>query len=180
MNHIRRSLALIAFALAAMSTVAVTPACGGATNLAILDDVGSGGDSSLPDVFSITTTAEYEKEHDLLLIADGPHPGGPPEPSTISVYDSMGAGKTLVTNEGGAPSWTPDGRIIYSSTRGGTPQIWIMDADGGHAEQVGNLAADMMPLMPQMARNGLVAFMGVADRPDSNAGIWVMQRDGSG
>jgi TolB protein len=33
-------------------------------------------------------------------------------------------------------SWTPDGRIVYSSRSGDTDQIWIMDAEGSNQKQL--------------------------------------------
>ena len=40
-----------------------------------------------------------------------------------------GADRKLLANPGFMPSWTPDGRIIFTSPRSGSPQIWIMDAE---------------------------------------------------
>jgi Tol biopolymer transport system component len=98
-----------------------------------------------------------------------------------------GAGKTLLTSSGGTPSWTPDGKVIFASNRSGSQQIWIMDADGSNAKQVGNLPASTLPVMPQKGKNGLIVFMGHAATPgpdangnNGNPGIWMMQSDGSG
>ena len=36
--------------------------------------------------------------------------------------------------ENGHPSWSPDGsKIVFSSTRAGQRQIWVMNADGSNA-----------------------------------------------
>jgi len=35
--------------------------------------------------------------------------------------------------------WLPDGRLVYSSTAGGLPQLWIADGDGGNARQLTSL-----------------------------------------
>ena len=51
---------------------------------------------------------------------------------------STGAGCTL--SEEIMPAWTPDGRIVFASTRSGSPQLWIMDANGSNARQVTHLA----------------------------------------
>jgi|CXWL01.1.fsa_nt_gi TolB protein len=39
------------------------------------------------------------------------------------------------------PAWSPDGRFLaFSSTRGGRPQIWVMDADGSAPRLMANVA----------------------------------------
>jgi serine/threonine protein kinase/Tol biopolymer transport system component len=40
----------------------------------------------------------------------------------------------------GTPSWTPNGRIIYSSLAGGKRAIWIMDSDGKNRKQLAAVA----------------------------------------
>ncbi len=41
------------------------------------------------------------------------------------------------------PRWSPDSRQIYFvSNRGGTQQIWVMDADGGHPRQITHLPTE--------------------------------------
>ncbi|HRC58830.1 MAG TPA: S9 family peptidase, partial [Kofleriaceae bacterium] len=43
-----------------------------------------------------------------------------------------------------SPAWSPDGRWIYfSSTRGGSAQVWRIAAAGGEAEQVTKLPTDV-------------------------------------
>ena len=132
-----------------------------------------------------TPTADYEKQHTLLLVGELPPPG---QMGIASVYTVRGdgTGKTLLANDAASPSWTPDGKVIFISSRSGSQQIWLMDADGSNARQVGNLPPFMLPLMPQLGRNGLIAFMGADPTAspdaggDTNAGLWVMQQDGSG
>jgi TolB protein len=37
-----------------------------------------------------------------------------------------------------SPRWAPDGRhVIFSSTRGGSPALYVMDADGGRPRRIG-------------------------------------------
>ena len=126
--------------------------------------------------------AAYVRQHGLLLVNTSPGPGNPSASDAIYSTHADGSGKTVVASEGGAPSWTPDGRIIFSSRRSGSQQIWIMDADGSNARQIGNLSPNMLPVMAQMGKNGLIVFMGNDDmtEPDGNTGIWMMQSDGSG
>src|SRR5215207_1078118 len=53
------------------------------------------------------------------------------------------------------PTWSPDGRWIYfTSTRGGSAQVWRIQPTGGEAEQVTKLATDIngFKLMPDGKR----------------------------
>jgi len=126
--------------------------------------------------------AEDVMQHALLLVNTTPGPGNPSASDAIYSTHADGSGKTVVANDGGAPSWTPDGRIIFSSRRSGSQQIWIMDADGSNARQIGNLSPTLLPVMAQMGKNGLIVFWGNDEmtEPDGNSGIWMMQSDGSG
>ncbi len=38
----------------------------------------------------------------------------------------------------GGVSWTPEGKVVYASNAGGSPDLWIMDADGSNARQLTN------------------------------------------
>src|SRR5436190_19512584 len=114
--------------------------------------------------------ADYVRQHALLLVGTSPNPGNPSASTAIYSTHADGSGKTVVATDGGAPSWTPDGQIIFSSTRSGSQQIWIVDADGGNARQIGNLQPNLLPVMAQMAKNGLIVFMGndAMTEPDGN------------
>jgi len=102
-------------------------------------------------------------------------PGTPLDQVSIFTVRADGTGKTMLTGPGNEyPSWTPDGKIIFVSNRSGSPQIWIMDADGTNPKQIGNLNLNGHITRVQMAKNGLIAFLHTGD------GIWLMQKDGSG
>jgi len=101
------------------------------------------------------------------------------QPPSIVTVRTDGTGKNVLTEPGNfSPSWTPDGKIIFISGRSGSPQIWIMDADGSQPQQIGNLYANMPFAKPQQGTNGLISFWG-ADM-SGNSAIWIMQKDGSG
>jgi len=122
-----------------------------------------------------TITADDVKKNNLLLIE---------RVSTSSIFTThvSGIDEIQVTTDAMTPSWTPDGEIIFVSSRSGSRQIWIINADGGNARQIGNLPLDMKPLTPQMAENGMIIFMGNDENsePDNNVGIWLMRKDGTG
>ncbi|MBI5481832.1 MAG: S9 family peptidase [Deltaproteobacteria bacterium] len=53
-----------------------------------------------------------------------------------------GAPRALTTHEKSDkhPSWSPDGRrLAFVSSRGGTPQVWVLPLEGGEPHQVTNL-----------------------------------------
>lgn len=115
--------------------------------------------------------ASYVKDHGRVLVN---------RMKSISVVGADGNERVL-TDDGLCPSWTPEGRVLFASTRSGSQQIWIMDDDGNNARQLTQLAADVAPVMPQLARNGLIVFMGRDEQtqPDSNTGIWTMRENGT-
>ncbi len=132
-------------------------------------------DSQVQNIRNTTDSIAYVRQHGLLLINDHD-----------SIYKVRGDGsvKTLLTNSGGAPSWTPDGKIIFTSSRSGSAQIWIMDENGNNAHQIGQLDSSTgAPVMAQQARNGLIVFQTISASatPGTQEGniIWSMQSDGS-
>ena len=124
-------------------------------SVASIGSCGKSGSSSSSDGDANDVDATYVKQHGLFLMHEfAPTTGR----SSISVTHSDGPGTRLLTSDGGSPSWTPDGRVIFISGRSGSQQIWIMDDDGGNAVQISHLAEDMMPIMPQLAENGLIVY----------------------
>jgi TolB protein len=122
-----------------------------------------------------STTASYVKQHGILVMNDISTPGTPLAQASIFTVRADGTNKKMLTGPGNqAPSWTPDGKIIFVSNRSGSPQIWIMDEDGSNPQQIGNLSLNGQIIRVQMAKNGLIAFLHSGD------GIWLMQKDGSG
>jgi hypothetical protein len=166
-----RSLAPLAVLLCACSGGASTPI--DAPSAPDVPATGEAGADAPPP------TAEDEKQNHVLLVEERT---GPSAIATIATVRADGSMKTKLASDGLSPSWTPDGRIIFVSERSGSRQIWTMTADGSDARQIGDLPKTMDPVMPQMAKNGLVVFMGndAHVEPDGNAGIWIMHEDGSG
>lgn len=61
----------------------------------------------------------------------------------VAPVDDLSHARQVTRNIGGLPSsyiisWTPDGKILYSSTAGGNSDIWIMNADGTGNRQLTN------------------------------------------
>jgi len=133
-----------------------------------------------PTVAVSSDAGLYIRQRGLLVLNDGNtwqqlNIAGPPVPQ-LSIYTERADGtrKTRLTGPGNAfPSWTPDGKIIFVSDRSGSPQIWIMEADGSNPRQIGNLNLNGHLLRPQLGKNGLIAFL-------ADDGVWIMQQDGSG
>jgi hypothetical protein len=148
--------------------------CGGGSSGAPSSD-----DASTLDTADTMTRDVADDEKRLLFLVAEQSPGSPT--TTIATLRADGSEKKTVATDGASPSWTPDGRIIFASRRSGSPQIWTMRADGSDARQIGNLVPEMDPVMPQLARNGLVVFMGHSKvtEPDGNAEIWIMRDDGT-
>jgi dipeptidyl aminopeptidase/acylaminoacyl peptidase len=69
------------------------------------------------------------------------------KPEQIYVVSSDGFSTPRQLTQDGSvnerPRWSPDSRQLYfTSNRGGSEQIWVMDADGGHPRQITRLATE--------------------------------------
>src|SRR5216684_7130418 len=108
----------------------------------------------------------------LYLIADD-------AATTITTMNEGGLNKQELVHDGITPNWTPDGKIIFIARRG-SPQIWIMNADGSNQHQISKFAwsgGEAIPLMPQQGKNGVIVFhVHSALTPE----IRSIQADGSG
>lgn len=117
----------------------------------------------------------YLDHHGVLVMCEPSLPRTPLAQASIYTVRADGSDRVALTGPGNQyPSWTPDGRIVFVSNRSGSPQIWIMDADGGNAARVGDFASaagDELGRV-QMADDGTIAFKRSGD------GIYVMDRDG--
>jgi eukaryotic-like serine/threonine-protein kinase len=71
--------------------------------------------------------------------------------------------------------WTPDGRVVYSSTAGGNADVWIMDADGNHRKQL--TVSDSADSAPAVSADGRYIVF-VSNRGNAYH-IWRMDADGS-
>lgn len=70
--------------------------------------------------------------------------------------------------------WTPDGRIVYSSTASGNPDIWIMNADGSDPRQL--TVAPEADFAPEVSPDG--RFIVFTSQRGGAAHIWRINLDG--
>jgi dipeptidyl aminopeptidase/acylaminoacyl peptidase len=65
------------------------------------------------------------------------------KPKQIYVVALDGGAPRKIADAAERPRWAPDSRkIAFVSDRGGSSQIWMMDADGANAKQITNLATE--------------------------------------
>ena len=129
---------------------------------------------SLVLVLVACTGTERPVTDGVLLLDDMAMPGAHLEVTSFYSIRADGTDQQMLTGPGNQyPSWTPDGRIIFVSNRSGSAQIWIMDADGTNAAQIGQIHPAIEITRVQMASTGLIAFRAGGD------GIWLMEADGS-
>jgi TolB protein len=95
---------------------------------------------------SVRLTNDPEKEFDPAIAPDGrrivyrrnPEPDS--DEADIWIMSVDGSLKRNVTNSPGisdwAPGWTTDGRIVFTSDREGTLELWTMSADGEDLSRV--------------------------------------------
>jgi serine/threonine protein kinase/Tol biopolymer transport system component len=73
------------------------------------------------------------------------------------------------------PSWTPDGRLLYESTAGGSRNIWVMNANGTNKKQLTNGCDCFDPQMSADGRYIIYEF----HNADGQSHLWRMDADGS-
>ena len=68
------------------------------------------------------------------------------KPKQIYVVPTMGGAPLQITTQGDdneRPQWSPDSkRIVFISNRGGSAQVWSMNADGTEPKQITNLSTE--------------------------------------
>jgi dipeptidyl aminopeptidase/acylaminoacyl peptidase len=67
------------------------------------------------------------------------------KPSQIYIVSVSGGSPRAITHDSNneRPRWAPDSRhVVFTSTRGGTSQIWIMDPDGTASKQLTHLSSE--------------------------------------
>ncbi len=76
-----------------------------------------------------------------------------------------------------SPSYSPDGkRIVFNSNRGGSQQLYVMDADGGHVERI-SFGSGRYATPVWSPRGDLIAFTRIGE---AKFRIGVMHPDGTG
>lgn len=96
----------------------------------------------------------------------------------IFVVKPDGAGERQLTQQGKqnySPAWSGDGkRLAWVSDRSGSPQIWVMDADGSNPVPLTTEGENVVPTWSADGKR--VAFASKRTGPSE---IWVMEADGS-
>ena len=73
-------------------------------------------------------------------------------------------------------AWMPDGRMVFTSTASGVPQIWIVDGDGANLRQL--TSQDTVALFPRVSPDG--AWVYFASYAKAAWGIFRIAPDGTG
>lgn len=82
---------------------------------------------------------------------------------------------SFYSSSGNNVSWTPDGRIVFVSTEGGNPNIWITKPDGSERKQL--TANDAANFSPVVSPDGQYIVFSVSR--GGNRTLWRMNVNGS-
>jgi TolB protein len=75
-----------------------------------------------------------------------------------------------------APAWTSDGgRLAFSSARSGSNEIWVADANGGHAHRITSFGRDTSPTWNPRTNAQIAWVSGRTGEPQ----IYIMSADGA-
>jgi Tol biopolymer transport system component len=97
-------------------------------------------------------------------------------PGKESEVRSLSAGNQYYDGSGGL-SWTPDGRIVYTSFHDGHDDLWEMGADGSNPQQLTSNDASSISMFPAVSFGGTFIAFTQADRT-GQLSIWRMDMDG--
>src|SRR5205823_3533695 len=77
------------------------------------------------------------------------------------------------------PAWSPDSHhIAFDSDMSGSPRLWIMDADGGNAHQVGSDRPRYADFSPKFTPDG-ERLVYTRCQPDGGCAIFSVRIDGT-
>ena len=85
--------------------------------------------------------------------------------------------RVIASSQGDAMAeYSPDGRkIAFSSSRSGSQEIWVTDADGSNARQVTSFAVGSVA-RPRWSPDG--RYLALAARPTGNVDVYVVSTEG--
>jgi Tol biopolymer transport system component len=123
-------------------------------------------------------TNDLNEYNDVSLTADGKSLGTPQKQMSSSIWIAQAANPTQAKEISGAGrmdgvrglAWLPDGRLLYMGSET-APQIWQMDRDGRHRQQVTHLPGNCQG--PGATADGSTLWFSYANN------IWRMDADGS-
>lgn len=161
-QHSRGKPALLTGVTGALAAALIAGGCGG-------------GGNSGPGVPGVTPTPPAPANRGKIVFTSL-RPTSTRPLGGIFVVNPDGSSPTFVA-DGGGGVWSPDKRrIVFTSSRGGNPEIYITDADGRNQIRLTNNPA--YDLAPTWSPDGSkIAF--VSDR-DGQSDLYVMRSDGTG
>jgi hypothetical protein len=125
----------------------------------------------------------------LIAFAGAPAGAGPGANVDLYVVARDGSGLRRLTTDAaydGAPAWSPDGsRIAFESNRGGSLDVWVMNADGGDPRRL----TEARPADPPAGSGhaaGAPAWspdgtqLAYTAGTNARSALWVMGADGGG
>jgi len=139
------------------------PSVGGKA-LRITNDLNDYGGVSLAADSKMLATMQFDVRRNIWVLPDG----------------DTNKGKSLTENLPDSYrfiSWTPDQKIIYTSTMSGSRTIWLMDSDGSNRKQLTFSSSD--DVQPIVTRDGRYIVFSSNRNPSGAYNIWRMNIDGT-
>jgi eukaryotic-like serine/threonine-protein kinase len=141
----------------------------------LTNDLNNYAGVSLASQTGDVVTVRYDQSSNIWVTPDSPETPSRGLRSAAMVDTSRAKQITSGAVKYYGGSWTPDGRIVYSSDASGKRDLWIMDQDGGNQKQLTVDAGDNV--QPTVSPDGRhIVFL--SDRKDARHNLWRIDIDG--
>jgi Tol biopolymer transport system component len=120
--------------------------------------------------FAVGRAAPHSWRQELWALPLDDHRTAAAEPAKLYAEEAATEYAFSPARWNGLPAWSDDGRLLFGSDRGGSPQVWSVRPDGSDLHAITPLDA----VWPALGSDGLYFV-----RLDSDTAFWRVATDGS-